>query len=143
MGRMFHQALLARGVPTQMVIYPDENHGIKQPKQQVDVLQRTLAWFAAHDVNAPVEIVMLGDSITKGVRSGVTAEQTFAAHSGEGSPRKRHRGQSHQFRRRQRNDHAGPRPLAARRYRQEATSSSRSCTAPTTVGSIRARASRG
>ena len=27
----------------------------------------------------PVTIVMLGDSITKGVRTGVTAEQTFAA----------------------------------------------------------------
>jgi len=80
MGRMFHQTLLARGVPTQMVVYPDENHGIKQPKHQVDVLNRTLAWFARHDVGAPVEIVLLGDSITKGVRSGVTADQTFAAH---------------------------------------------------------------
>jgi dipeptidyl aminopeptidase/acylaminoacyl peptidase/lysophospholipase L1-like esterase len=80
MGRMFYQSLLERGVPTQMVIYPDEGHGIKQPQHQVDVLQRTLAWFAAHDVTAPVEIVMLGDSITKGVRSGVTTEQTFAAY---------------------------------------------------------------
>ena len=49
MGRMFHQALLARGVPTQMVIYPDECHAIRQPKHQVDILRRTLAWFAAHD----------------------------------------------------------------------------------------------
>jgi lysophospholipase L1-like esterase len=80
MGRMFHQALLARGVPTQMVVYPHENHGIKQPKHQVDVLERTLAWFAAHDVDAPVEIVTLGDSITKGVRPGVTPEETFAAY---------------------------------------------------------------
>src|SRR5262245_57349082 len=73
MGRMFHQALLARGVHTQMVIYPDEGHGIRQPKHQVDVLKRTLAWFADHDVSAPVKVVTLGDSITKGVRSGVTA----------------------------------------------------------------------
>jgi dipeptidyl aminopeptidase/acylaminoacyl peptidase/lysophospholipase L1-like esterase len=80
MGRMFHQALLASGVPTQMVVYPDENHGIKQPKRQVDVLKRTLDWFAANDIHAPVEIVMLGDSITKGVRPGVTAEQTFSAY---------------------------------------------------------------
>jgi dipeptidyl aminopeptidase/acylaminoacyl peptidase/lysophospholipase L1-like esterase len=80
MGRMFHQALLARRVPTQMVVYPHENHGIKQPTHQVDVLQRTLAWFSAHDVDAPVEIVMLGDSITKGVRPGVTAEQTFSTY---------------------------------------------------------------
>jgi lysophospholipase L1-like esterase len=79
MGQMFHQGLLARGVPTQLVIYPDEGHGIRQPKHQVDVLRRTLAWFAAHDTTAPVKIVMLGDSITKGVRKGVAAEETFAA----------------------------------------------------------------
>jgi acyl-CoA thioesterase-1 len=78
MGKMFYQALLSRKVPTQMVLYPDEGHGIRQPKHAVDVLERTLAWFAAHDVGAEQEIVLLGDSITKGVRSGVTAEQTFA-----------------------------------------------------------------
>lgn len=33
----------------------------------------------AHAQNRPLTIVTLGDSITKGVRSGVTAEQTFAA----------------------------------------------------------------
>jgi lysophospholipase L1-like esterase len=79
MGKMFHQVLLARGVPTQMVIYPDEGHGIRQPKHQVDVLQRTLAWFATHDTSAPVKVITLGDSITKGVRGGVTAEETFAS----------------------------------------------------------------
>ncbi|HUG70743.1 MAG TPA: prolyl oligopeptidase family serine peptidase, partial [Pirellulaceae bacterium] len=79
MGKMFHQALLAHGVPTQMVIYPDEGHGIRQPRHQVDVLQRTLAWFAAYDTSAPVKIITLGDSITKGLRSGVTAEETFAS----------------------------------------------------------------
>jgi lysophospholipase L1-like esterase len=62
-----------------MVIYPGEGHGIKQPKHQVDVLERTLAWFAANDIGADAEIVMLGDSITKGVRAGVQAEETFAA----------------------------------------------------------------
>lgn len=79
MGKIFHQALLSRGVPTQMVIYPDEGHGIKQPKHQVDVLKRTLAWFASHDVTVPIKIITLGDSITKGVRTGVAAEETFAA----------------------------------------------------------------
>jgi dipeptidyl aminopeptidase/acylaminoacyl peptidase len=49
MGRMFHQALLARKVPTQMVIYPGEGHGIRQPRHQEDVLRRVLAWFAKHD----------------------------------------------------------------------------------------------
>jgi lysophospholipase L1-like esterase len=34
---------------------------------------------AVHSEKRPITIVTLGDSITKGVRSGVTAEQTFAA----------------------------------------------------------------
>lgn len=49
MGRMFYQALSDRGVPTGMVIYPDEGHGIRQPRHREDVLRRTLAWFAQHD----------------------------------------------------------------------------------------------
>jgi dipeptidyl aminopeptidase/acylaminoacyl peptidase len=49
MGRMFYQSLLSRGVETQMVIYPNEGHGIQQPKHREDVLRRTLAWFAKHD----------------------------------------------------------------------------------------------
>jgi dipeptidyl aminopeptidase/acylaminoacyl peptidase len=50
MGRMFHQTLRARGVPTQMVVYPNEGHGIRQPRHQADVLRRTLAWFQKYDV---------------------------------------------------------------------------------------------
>ena len=50
MGRMFHRALAARGVPTKMVIYPDEGHGIRQLPHREDVLRRTLTWFERHDV---------------------------------------------------------------------------------------------
>jgi dipeptidyl aminopeptidase/acylaminoacyl peptidase len=49
MGRMYYQSLLARGVPTQMVIYADEGHAIRQPRHREDVLRRTLAWFAKYD----------------------------------------------------------------------------------------------
>jgi dipeptidyl aminopeptidase/acylaminoacyl peptidase len=49
MGLAFHQALRARGVPTQMVIYPDEGHGIRQPRHREDVLRRLIAWFAKYD----------------------------------------------------------------------------------------------
>lgn len=48
MGRMFYQSLLARGVPCQMVIYPDEGHAIRDPRHRVDILKRTLAWFAKY-----------------------------------------------------------------------------------------------
>ena len=49
MGRAFHQALRARGVPTEMAIYPGEGHGIRQPRHRADVLRRVLAWFARHE----------------------------------------------------------------------------------------------
>ena len=46
MGLMYHRALKANGVPTQMVIYPGEGHGIRQPRHREDVLRRVLAWLA-------------------------------------------------------------------------------------------------
>ncbi len=48
MGKAYYRALAARGVPTQLVIYPGEGHGIRGPLHREDVLRRTLAWFAAH-----------------------------------------------------------------------------------------------
>jgi dipeptidyl aminopeptidase/acylaminoacyl peptidase len=49
MGRMFHESLRAQQIETQMVVYPGEGHGIRQPRHREDVLRRTLAWFAEHD----------------------------------------------------------------------------------------------
>lgn len=49
MGVAWHQALRARKVPTQMVIYPGEGHGIRRPHHREDVLQRVVAWFGRHD----------------------------------------------------------------------------------------------
>jgi dipeptidyl aminopeptidase/acylaminoacyl peptidase len=49
MGLAFHKALSTRKVDTQMVIYPDEGHGIRQPRHREDFLRRVLAWFAKHD----------------------------------------------------------------------------------------------
>ena len=56
---MFYQSLVSRGVPTAMVIYPNEGHGIRQPRHQADVLRRVLAWFAAHG-GEPVGLEWLG-----------------------------------------------------------------------------------
>lgn len=49
MGTMFYRALKRYGVETQMVIYPDEGHPIKQLAHQRDVLRRVLDWFQRHD----------------------------------------------------------------------------------------------
>jgi len=51
MGKAFHQALKARGVVTEMLIYPGEGHGIRQPRHREDVLRRALEWFARAESN--------------------------------------------------------------------------------------------
>jgi hypothetical protein len=50
---MFYRALREHGVDSQMVIYPDEGHPIKQLPHQHDILRRVLDWFDRHDVPAP------------------------------------------------------------------------------------------
>ena len=42
------RGLQAAGVPTTLVIYPDEGHGIRAPANAADVGRRTLAWFAKY-----------------------------------------------------------------------------------------------
>ena len=44
---MWH-ALRAQGVPTSLVVYPNEGHHFVDPAHQRDVLQRALAWFAKY-----------------------------------------------------------------------------------------------
>ena len=41
----FWHALKAEGVPTELVVYPDEGHGFRNPEHRVDVLERALNWF--------------------------------------------------------------------------------------------------
>ncbi len=48
MGRAFHRALFQAGVPTGLIIYPDEPHGIRQPRHRADKLNRILDWFDQH-----------------------------------------------------------------------------------------------
>jgi dipeptidyl aminopeptidase/acylaminoacyl peptidase len=41
----FWHALKTLGVPTAIMIYPGEGHGLRDPKNAQDALARTLAWF--------------------------------------------------------------------------------------------------
>ena len=41
----FWHALKMRGVKTQLVVYPNEGHAIRQPEHVEDVLSRTIGWF--------------------------------------------------------------------------------------------------
>lgn len=53
MGVMYYRAMKQSGAETEMVIYPDEGHPIKQLPHMEDVLQRVLDWFAKHDIAQP------------------------------------------------------------------------------------------
>ena len=44
----FWHAMKAMKVPTAVMIYPGEGHGLRDPKNLEDVTQRTLAWFAKY-----------------------------------------------------------------------------------------------
>ena len=44
-GQQMYQALRSLGVDTQMVIYPNENHGIRRPSYVRDRYERYLAWY--------------------------------------------------------------------------------------------------
>jgi len=46
-SEQMYQALSSRGVPTQLVIYPGEFHGLKRPSFLRDRMERWLAWFDA------------------------------------------------------------------------------------------------
>jgi dipeptidyl aminopeptidase/acylaminoacyl peptidase len=41
----FWHALKAQSVPTAIMIYPGEGHGLRDPKNAQDALERSLAWF--------------------------------------------------------------------------------------------------
>ena len=44
-SEIMYQSLKRLGVPTQLVVYPDEHHGIKYPAFQKDRYERYLNWF--------------------------------------------------------------------------------------------------
>jgi dipeptidyl aminopeptidase/acylaminoacyl peptidase len=44
-SQQMYQALRSLGIDTQLVIYPNENHGITRPSYQRDRLERYVAWY--------------------------------------------------------------------------------------------------
>jgi dipeptidyl aminopeptidase/acylaminoacyl peptidase len=52
-GQQMYQALRSLGIDTQLVIYPNEFHGINRPSYQRDRLERYLAWYDQHMKKGP------------------------------------------------------------------------------------------
>ena len=47
-SEQLYQALRRRGIETQLVVYPDQGHGIRVPTYQVDRYERYLDWYNDH-----------------------------------------------------------------------------------------------
>ena len=54
-GQQMYQALRSLGVDTQLIIYPNENHGIARPSYVKDRYERYLAWYDKYVRKMPVE----------------------------------------------------------------------------------------
>jgi len=52
-GQQMYQALRSLGVDTQLIIYPNENHGITRPSYVRDRYERYLAWYDKYVKNPP------------------------------------------------------------------------------------------
>jgi len=44
-SQQMYQALRSLGIDTQLIIYPNENHGIQRPSYQRDRMERYIAWY--------------------------------------------------------------------------------------------------
>jgi dipeptidyl aminopeptidase/acylaminoacyl peptidase len=51
-AEQFYIALKDAGVETIMVRYPREGHGVRETKHQVDIIERSLAWYERHFAGA-------------------------------------------------------------------------------------------
>ena len=52
-GEQMFQALRLLGVPTELIVYPDQNHEITRPSFLKDRYERTAAWFGKYLQPAP------------------------------------------------------------------------------------------
>ena len=44
-SQQMYQALRSLGIDTQLIIYPNETHGIQRPSYQQDRMERYVAWY--------------------------------------------------------------------------------------------------
>jgi dipeptidyl aminopeptidase/acylaminoacyl peptidase len=59
-SEQMYQALRSLGVETQLVIYPNENHGIQRPSYVRDRYERYLAWYDKYLKKAPAAVSAAG-----------------------------------------------------------------------------------
>jgi dipeptidyl aminopeptidase/acylaminoacyl peptidase len=60
-GQQMYQALRSLGIDTQLIIYPNETHGIQRPSYQRDRMERYLAWYEKYLKKASAGATAAGD----------------------------------------------------------------------------------
>ena len=54
-GEQMYQALRSLGVPTELIVYPNQHHGLSLPSFNYDRLMRYLAWYDKYLKTSPVQ----------------------------------------------------------------------------------------
>jgi len=54
-GEQMYEALRSLNVPTQLIVYPNQHHGLSLPSFNYDRLQRYVAWYDRFLKNAPIQ----------------------------------------------------------------------------------------
>ena len=47
-SEQMYQALKSLGIPTELIVYPGQFHGISKPSYQKDRIERYVAWFSTY-----------------------------------------------------------------------------------------------
>ena len=55
-GEQMYQALSSLGVPTELIVYPGQFHGLTRPSYQKDRIERYLAWYAKYVKRADTSV---------------------------------------------------------------------------------------
>jgi dipeptidyl aminopeptidase/acylaminoacyl peptidase len=55
-----YEALKSLGIDTQLIIYPNETHGIQRPSYQRDRLERYVAWYDKYLKKTPAPSTAAG-----------------------------------------------------------------------------------
>lgn len=61
-SEQMYQALKSRNVPTRLIIYPNEHHGITRPSFKRDLFERYIGWLAEHLAHASSKLPDAGES---------------------------------------------------------------------------------
>jgi dipeptidyl aminopeptidase/acylaminoacyl peptidase len=63
-GQQMYQALRSLGIDTQLIIYPNENHGITRPSYVRDRYERYLAWYDKYVKKNPAPVKNVAETGT-------------------------------------------------------------------------------